>query len=153
MGTVDVRLSMTLTRFWSRFEVTDSCWVFRGQRHDLRSGKGHPRLWFGGRHQFAHRIAWQLRYGRIPVGMCVLHNCPTGDNPACANPSHLWLGSIADNNRDRITKGRDFNQRKTHCRRGHDYAVFGVVIGGRRNCQPCKTAWASRKRLRMAGSQ
>lgn len=51
----------------------------------------------------AQRIAWELTNGEIPPGLCVLHSC---DNPPCCNPSHLFLGTQADNQRDRARKGR-----------------------------------------------
>jgi DNA invertase Pin-like site-specific DNA recombinase len=35
-----------------------------------------------------------------------LHNCPGGDNPACLNPAHLWVGTIDDNQKDSMRKGR-----------------------------------------------
>jgi len=51
----------------------------------------------------AHRLAWMEVHGRIPAGMNVLHRC---DVRACINPAHLFLGTTADNMRDRREKER-----------------------------------------------
>ena len=53
----------------------------------------------------AHRISWQNVNGEIPAGLCVLHTC---DNPKCVNTDHLFLGTVSDNNKDRMLKGRTF---------------------------------------------
>lgn len=51
-----------------------------------------------------HQIAWMLANGPIPEGMCICHTC---DVRTCVEPSHLFLGTKGDNNRDMIAKGRN----------------------------------------------
>lgn len=52
----------------------------------------------------AHRAAWVLANGEIPVDSPVIrHSC---DNPRCVNPAHLVCGTQTDNNMDTLNHGR-----------------------------------------------
>jgi hypothetical protein len=68
---------------------------------------GHGHIARGGGHhngnEATHRVAWMLEYGRIPEDKFVLHRC---DSPACAEPTHLYLGDDADKVREMDSKGR-----------------------------------------------
>jgi hypothetical protein len=87
-------------RFWAKVARGRSCWQWQGGQFPGSYG----RFALNERsHVLAHRVAWQLERGAIPDGQCVLHHC---DNPGCVRPSHLWLGTVADNNADRTSKGR-----------------------------------------------
>lgn len=112
LGSADVFRS----RFWANVRKAgpDECWLWTGET----GKKGHGRFALRGKTVSAHRISWALERGPVPDGLCVCHDCPGGDNPACVNPSHLWLGTKIDNNRDRVLKGRSAsglrNGRYTH---------------------------------------
>lgn len=87
--------------FWSLVDKScpEDCWVWTKRRH--RDGYG--LLTWCGRDAQAHRVAYGLTHGPIPDGLLVMHAC---DNPPCCNPSHLRLGTYADNRADMVAKGR-----------------------------------------------
>jgi hypothetical protein len=94
-------------RFWAKVQKTESCWIWIGGRKlDPRGILSYGFLVIAKRDVQAHRLSWELHRGPIPEGMKVLHNCPGGDNPACVNPDHLWLGTQAQNVLDCEAKGR-----------------------------------------------
>lgn len=93
-------------RFWQLVAGGDAeaCWIWRG----APDVKGYGRLYLPSRREqmLAHRASWIIHHGAIPDGLCVLHDCPSGDNPLCVNPNHLWIGTRAENNADAKAKGR-----------------------------------------------
>jgi hypothetical protein len=90
--------------------------------------------------RLAHRVAWEKVHGPIPQGMQVLHRC---DTPLCVNVEHLFLGTNADNQRDKASKGRVRNQYsdKDTCLRGHPWKPETTRIRasrpGVRECKVC----------------
>lgn len=89
-------------RYWSKIEqgAPDDCWPWKG----TRGKQGYGSIYWDGKcGQKAHRVGWELAFGPIPEGLGVLHTC---DNPPCQNPAHFFLGTRADNNADKVKKGR-----------------------------------------------
>lgn len=94
-----------MKKFWNNVQRSDGCWTWSGARHE----RGYGRFRVGSVVHRAHRFAWLITRGDIPQGMHVLHRC---DNPSCVRPDHLFLGSHADNMRDKARKGRNTASRK-----------------------------------------
>jgi hypothetical protein len=100
---MDKRRRFTIQDFWS-FVPADNqnnptCSLWKGNVH---SGYGYFPNQLG-LSERAHRAMWELKHGKIPKGMCVCHHC---DTPLCVRISHLFLGSISDNNKDMAAKNR-----------------------------------------------
>ncbi len=100
------------SRFWSHVDKSGPvplacpelgpCWLWTAH-----TNHGYGRIYRGvkGRRMIlAHNASWILHRGPIPSGKEVCHHC---DNPSCVRPGHLWIGTHADNCRDRDIKGRN----------------------------------------------
>ena len=86
--------------FWPKVDKSGVCWIWIAGK-----SAGYGMTSMNRRLRHAHAIAWELINGPIPDGLDVLHNCPGGDNKACVNPAHLWLGTQRDNTIDWYQKG------------------------------------------------
>lgn len=91
---------MTPLGFWEKVDVKgeSDCWNWMA---GTCQGYGHVRC--GNKIKKAHRVAYEDKVGPVPDGKILMHTC---DNRICCNPAHLKAGTIADNNKDRDTKGR-----------------------------------------------
>jgi hypothetical protein len=111
-------------RFWAQVDKSDDCWEWTGGR----SQYGYGRFCYNATYAQAHRYAWQVACGPIPDGMMILHTC---DNRVCVRNDdegwyeingvlhprrgHLWLGTLDDNMRDMVEKGRQSRGEAQRC--------------------------------------
>jgi hypothetical protein len=92
--------------FWACVTVSndkDACWKWKNSKGPEGYGLITCITPEGKVTTRAHRVSYELHIGQIPKGLLVLHRC---DNPECSNPNHLFLGTNADNAKDRDAKGR-----------------------------------------------
>lgn len=88
-------------RFMAHVHVggTGDCWLWTGNKPDGRYGH----FSVDGKTLKAHRWIYGLLCEEIPETEVVRHRC---DNPACVNPRHLEHGTLSQNTRDAIERGR-----------------------------------------------
>lgn len=101
---VQVRKYKTaVSLFQAKIDKTQAsgCWVFNG----AIIGKGYRQFRnpVFARQALAHRVAWIIEHGAIPVGLDVLHLC---NNPGCVRPDHLELGTDETNTAYKLKCGR-----------------------------------------------
>lgn len=84
-----------------QYEVTTSgCWSCISHKKDK---DGYVRLRRSKKDVYLHRLVYEQEVGKIPEGLVILHSC---DNPSCINPDHLSVGTIAENQLDKVKKNR-----------------------------------------------
>lgn len=140
-------------RFRARYVVNEAneCWEWQGYLD--RAGYGCIHVY--GKNRLAHRVSLYM-VGVTPEDQ-MLFCCHSCDNPRCVNPAHLWWGTCADNMRDASSKRRIFNQRKTRCKRGHEYTPDNLtrqaLMNGNRTCKKCKSISDAERSVRRAAER
>jgi len=102
-------------RFWLKVSRNKSseCWPWIG----AKKPKGYGNIRRDKKYTTAHRVSWEIHFGKVPDGMQVLHSC---DNPSCCNPYHLMLGTVMSNYIDMVKKGRSkSNHKNRKCGENH----------------------------------
>lgn len=92
-----------MQRFFNKIkkgENPNDCWIWIG---GIRGKCGYGAFKLRGKTISAHRLSFELEYGRIPDGLLIMHTC---DNRRCVNPLHLLLGDFSTNAQDAYIKGR-----------------------------------------------
>ena len=141
---ISPRLTKDADYLLSRMDKSESgCWLWNGPIS--REGYGHiksknpitRKVTHG-----AHRIAYQVFIGEIPVGKVIDHLCRVRN---CINPEHLEAVSGRENvMRSSITLAFK-NASKTHCPQGHEYSAENTVVYSKpgysmRSCKTCSRA-------------
>ncbi len=122
-------------KFWSKVDRrgADECWPWTGTK--TRAGYG--RISRNGRRYVATRLSWEIANGKpFPEGKFACHSC---DNPNCVNPNHIWPGTLSENTRDAIAKGRaNARALRRFCPNGHPLEGDNVINSlAYRGCRTC----------------
>lgn len=77
------------------------CWGWFG----AKNARGYGVIGLDSKLILASHASYMIHHGPITAGLVVRHRC---DNPSCNNPQHLEIGTLSDNSRDMVRRGRAY---------------------------------------------
>jgi hypothetical protein len=91
--------------FWAQVAPPNEkgCMLWTGPQWGGAEGDRYGQYTDGRWNYYAHRFAFSVKVGPIPVGARVCHSC---DNRLCCTPGHMFLGTHGENMADMYEKGR-----------------------------------------------
>ena len=115
----------------------------------ITGSEGYGRLYFKPyKGAYAHRVIYEMVHGPLPEDRELDHLCR---NRACVNLDHLEVVTSREN----VLRGEGFaaqNARKTHCKHGHAFEGYNLILVNKpsrpnqsRRCRICKN---EREKLR-----
>ena len=124
----------TLVDFVKKIQPENDCWLWTGNKR-----LGYARFKMRQHYFNAHRFAYELKYGNVPLGKELDHLC---GNRHCVNPDHLEAVDHRTNVLRSPNTIAGINIRKTHCKRGHEFTAQNtmpayVKRGVGRKCRMC----------------
>jgi len=128
-----MKMKVLIKRFWSKVEITKSCWNWIAFKD--KDGYGQ----FGESSKIkhrSHRFSYELLESKIPKGLQLDHLCR---NRGCVNPAHLQIVTSKEN----VRRSPSYNGSKTHCKRGHEFNYTNTYYHQSntrkyRNCVLCR---------------
>jgi hypothetical protein len=138
-------LELLPARLRAKIHVHNDCWICGGDPT---------------RYTRYHRLVYELLKGPIPAGLQLDHLCRVR---ACINPDHLEAVTCKQNIQRGLSgyfgekyKGQGARpwRKKTHCKYGHRYEGYNLIIDykGKRVCRTCYNASRVRIRARKNGN-
>jgi len=123
-----------ITRFWAKVnKIPNGCWEWMAGF----AGNGYGSFYLNGKRVKAHRFAYEVLVGIIPDGLEIDHLCR---NSKCVNPDHLELVTHSENVRRGLAPntGRQYQESKTHCPKGHPYDETNIYFRTDRPGRECR---------------
>lgn len=133
-----------MERFWEKILKTDTCWIWIASKSE--DGYGYFRV--GKKTERAHKFAFVMHKGAVPVGLEIDHLCR---NRSCVNPNHLEAVTHKENcKRAGIMRRMSEEDRKTRRRESSAKTQRNLTPEQRKKRYERKRQWESNNLKHLA---